>query len=100
MPGNDIEKEVIKMAAKMSSFTIQMDSEIKNELREVCDKEGYKLNKFIEKAVKNELTRRQLQNDYLIYANYMANEKATAVNLDEFAESIGVKTNKAHKGKS
>ncbi|PKL92969.1 MAG: hypothetical protein CVV21_01085 [Candidatus Goldiibacteriota bacterium HGW-Goldbacteria-1] len=87
------------MTAKMSSFTIQMDSEIKNELREVCDKEGYKLNKFIEKAVKNELTRRQLQDDYLTYANYMANEKATAVNLDEFAESIGVKAKKAHKGK-
>ena len=37
------------MGSKMSCITIQMDSEIKNELREVCDKEGYKLNKFIEK---------------------------------------------------
>jgi predicted transcriptional regulator len=83
------------MTTKVLSFTIQMNSEVKHELKEVCDKEGYKMNKFIEKAVVNELTRRQMQNDYLLYANYMANEKATAVDLDGFARSIGVKTGKA-----
>ena len=87
------------MTSKVSSFTIQMNSEVKHELKEVCDKEGYKLNKFIEKAVINELTRRQMQNDYLTYANYMVNEKATAVDLDGFARSIGVKTGKARGAK-
>lgn len=88
------------MTTKVSSFTIQMDSEVKHELKEVCDKEGFKLNKFIEKAVKNELTRRQMQNDYLTYAHYMANEKATAVDLDDFAQSLGIKTRKVHKDKA
>lgn len=88
------------MTAKMSSFTIQMDSIVKYELREVCEKEGFKMNKFIEKAVKNELMRRQLQSDYLTYANYMANEKATAVSLDDFAKSLGIKTGKKHKAKA
>lgn len=88
------------MAAKVSSFTIQMDSEIKHELKEICDKEGFKLNKFIEKAVKNEIARRQMQSDYLTYANYMANEKATAIDLDEFAQSIGVKTRTMRKEKA
>jgi hypothetical protein len=85
------------MTTKVSSFTIQMDSSVKHELKEVCEKEGFKLNKFIEKAVKNELTRRQLQADLLSYANYMSNEKETAIDLDDFAKSIGVKTRKHNK---
>ena len=80
------------MGAKLSSFTIQMDTEVKNLLKDVCDKEGYKLNKFIEKAVKNELARRQLQGDYVAYANYMVNEKSTAIGLDDFAKSLGLNT--------
>jgi predicted transcriptional regulator len=82
------------MTAKVSSFTIQMDCEVKHELKEICDREGFKLNKFIEKAVKNEINRRQMEEDLLTYANYMANEKESAVDLDRFAESIGVKTRK------
>ncbi len=82
------------MTTKVSSFTIQMDSEVKHELKEICDKEGFKLNKFIEKAVKNEINRRQTEEDLLTYANYMANEKDSAVDLDTFAGSIGVKTRK------
>jgi metal-responsive CopG/Arc/MetJ family transcriptional regulator len=82
------------MTTKVSSFTIQMDSEVKNELKEVCEKEGFKLNKFIEKAVINEITRRQQQADLLSYANYITNEKKSAVDLDDFARSIGVKTKK------
>lgn len=85
------------MALNMSSFTIQMDKEVKHELKEVCEKEGFKLNKFIEKAVKNELARRQQQLDFLTYANYMANEKNTAIELNEFAKGLGLKTKK--KGK-
>lgn len=79
------------MKTKTSSFTVKMDTLIKTEIKDYCDKEGYVFSKFIENAAKHKLEEIQLNEDLLIYAKYMANEKGTGINFDDFMQSVGVK---------
>lgn len=79
------------MKTKTSSFTVKMDTLIKTEIKDYCDKEGYVFSKFIETAAKNRLEEIQHNEDLLIYAKYMADEKGTGIDFDDFMESLGVK---------
>lgn len=79
------------MKTKTSSFTVKMDTLIKTEIKEYCEKEGYVFSKFIENAAKEKLEGIQLNEDLLVYAKYMANEKGTGTDFDEFMKSVGVK---------
>jgi hypothetical protein len=79
------------MKTKTSSFTVKMDTLVKTEIKDYCDKEGYVFSKFIENAAKDKLEQIQLNEDLLIYAKYMASEKGTGIDFDDFMESVGVK---------
>jgi|GEM_PF-2171289 hypothetical protein len=84
-------RQVKTMKTKTSSFTVKMDTLIKTEIKDYCDKEGYVFSKFIENAAKHKLEEIQRNEDLLIYAKYMANEKGTGIDFDAFMESVGVK---------
>ena len=79
------------IAAKTASFTVQLDKNVKDKLKRLCDEEGYKINKFIEKAVKHELFREQRKEDLLIIDNYEKYGKKTLTDYRAFAKELGLK---------
>ncbi|MFP4467019.1 MAG: RepB family protein [Candidatus Goldiibacteriota bacterium] len=79
------------MAPKTVSFTVQMDKSVKDRLKHLCEEEGYKMNKFIEKAVKHEIMREQHKEDLLIIDRYEKHGKKTLVDYKKFAKEYGLK---------
>gem|GEM_PF-1650928 len=76
---------------KSASFTIKMARDTKETLNKFCEENGFKINKFIEKAVIREISREKTKEDLIIYQNYIENDRNTAVDYHKFAKKMGMK---------
>ena len=78
------------MAATVS-FTVKMSKQTKEALKSICEADGFKINKFIEKAVLHEIEREKHKEELMVFENYEKYGIKKAVDYRKFAKERGLK---------
>jgi len=73
------------------TFTVKLDSDKRNLMREFCEKSGMKIQKFLANAIEHEVKREMLKEDLVIFEAYEKRGKKTASDMKKFAEELGLK---------
>ena len=76
---------------KTVSFTVKMSRTAKENLKAVCETGGFKINKFIEKAVLHEIEREMHKEDLLVMEQHEKYGKKSAVDYVDFSKKLGLK---------
>jgi len=79
------------MPAKTVTFTLKMDKDIRDTLKEFCNARGFMMKGFIEKAILDEIEKEELKEDLAAIHNYEKYEKETTIPLEKVAEKLGMK---------
>ncbi len=75
---------------KAITVTLKIDKDKKKAFYDFCHEQGLLVNKFVEKAVENEIERRLLEKSAAVFHNY-EKRKETAVDFDEAVKNYGKK---------
>lgn len=79
---------------RVVTFTVKIEDDKRDLLREYCNKSGIKIQKFLGNAILHEVERETMKEDLMIYQDYMKNGKKTARSYshEEFSKEMGYKT--------
>ena len=76
------------MVTKNVTFTMKIDKDIRNMLKEFCKLKGFLMKSFIEKAIIHEIEKEELKEDLLAIENYEKYEKNNTIPLEKVAEEL------------
>lgn len=76
------------MASKNVTFTMKIDKNIRDTLKEFCRSKGFLMKSFIEKAIIHEIEKEELKEDLLAIENYEKYEKNNTIPLEKVAEEL------------
>jgi hypothetical protein len=78
------------MAGKDVTFTMKVDKDVRDLLKDFCKSRGFLMKSFIEKAIIDEIEKEELKEDLLAIQNYEKYEKETTIPMDKVAEELGI----------
>ena len=76
---------------KVVTFTVKIEDNKRDLMREFCDKSGIKMQKFLGNAIQHEVERETMKEDLMIYEDYIQHGKKTAYDYKDFAKKMGYK---------
>ncbi len=82
------------MPGKNVTFTMKVDKDVRDLMKDFCKSRGFLMKSFIEKAIVSEIEKEELKEDLLAIQNYEKYEKETTIPLDKVAEEIGMRYGK------
>jgi len=75
-------------------FTMKVDKDVRDLVKDFCRSRGLIMKSFIEKAILNEIEKEELKEDLkedlLSIRNYKRNEKDNTIKLKNVAEELGL----------
>ena len=78
------------MPGKNVTFTMKVDKDVRDLLKDFCKSRGFLMKSFIEKAIVDEIEKEELKEDLIAIQNYEKYEKETTIPLDKIAEELGL----------
>ncbi|PKL92623.1 MAG: hypothetical protein CVV21_02375 [Candidatus Goldiibacteriota bacterium HGW-Goldbacteria-1] len=75
--------------AKNVTFTMKVDKDVRDLLKDFCRSRGFMMKSFLEKAILDEIEREEMKEDLLSIQNYERNEKGNTIPLENVAEELG-----------
>jgi hypothetical protein len=78
------------MPGKNVTFTMKVDKDVRDLLKDFCKSRGFLMKSFIEKAIVDEIEKEELKEDLLAIQNYEKYEKETTIPLDKVAKELGL----------
>jgi len=81
---------------KNVTFTMKVDKDVRDLMKDFCRSRGFMMKSFIEKAILDEIEREELKEDLLSIQNYERNEKDNTIELKSIAEELGFYGKKKH----
>jgi len=81
---------------KNVTFTMKVDKDVRDLMKDFCRSRGFLMKSFIEKAILDEIEREELKEDLLSIQNYERNEKDNTIELKNVAEELGFYGKKKH----
>lgn len=78
------------MPNKNVTFTMKVDKDVRDLMKDFCKSRGYMMKSFIEKAIMDEIEKEELKEDLLAIQHYEKYEKDTSIPLDKVAEELGM----------
>lgn len=79
------------MTVKTVTFTLKMDKDIRDTLKEFCNTRGFMMKGFVEIAIMDEIEKEELKEDLAAIHNYEKYERETTIPLERVADRIGIK---------
>ncbi|MBP7792153.1 MAG: hypothetical protein KA120_03730 [Candidatus Goldbacteria bacterium] len=76
------------MLNKNVTFTMKIDKNVRDVLKEFCKSKGFLMKSFIEKAIIHEIEKEELKEDLLAIENYEKYEKSNTIPLEKVAEEL------------
>lgn len=76
------------MAGKNVTFTMKVDKDVRDLLKDFCKSRGFLMKAFLEKAIIDEIEKEELKEDLVAIQNYEKHEKETTIPLDRVAEEL------------
>ena len=76
---------------KVVTFTVKIEDNKRDLMREFCDKSGIKMQKFLGNAIQHEVEREIMKEDLMIHEDYVKYGKKTASDYRDFAKKMGFK---------
>ena len=77
--------------SKVVTFTVKLEKDKRELMKEYCEKSGIKIQKFLANAITQEVKREKLKEDLLVYEEYVKYGKKTATDYKTFAKKLGLK---------
>jgi len=75
---------------KTITWTLKIDREKKQEVTDFCQEQGLLLNRFIEKALENEIEKRLIEKSAAVFSDYEEKKKG-AIEFDKAVKLYGKK---------
>lgn len=75
--------------SKNVTFTMKVDKDVRDLLKDFCRSRGFMMKSFLEKAILDEIEREEMKEDLLSIQNYERNEKGNTIPLGNVAEELG-----------
>ena len=73
---------------KSITFTMKMDSDVRDMLKDFCKSRGFVMSSFLEKAIVDEIEKEELKEDLMAIQHYEKFERDTTIPFDKVAEDI------------
>ena len=73
---------------KNVTFTMKLDKDIRDMLKEFCNSRGFLMSAFLEKAIIDEIEKEELKEDLSAIQHYEKFERETTIPFDKVAEEI------------
>jgi molybdopterin-guanine dinucleotide biosynthesis protein A len=71
---------------KNVTFTMKVDSDIRDMLKEFCKSRGFLMSSFLEKAIVDEIEKEELKEDLMAIQHYEKYERETTIPFGKVAE--------------
>jgi|DewCreStandDraft_4_1066084.scaffolds.fasta_scaffold02906_5 molybdopterin-guanine dinucleotide biosynthesis protein A len=82
------------MSNKNVTFTMKIDKNIRDVLKEFCKSKGFLMKSFIERAIIDQIEKEELKEDLLAIEYYEKYEKNNTIPLEKVAEELGMYSKK------
>ncbi|MFP4466932.1 MAG: RepB family protein [Candidatus Goldiibacteriota bacterium] len=71
------------------TFTMKIDKKVRDKLKEFCEKKGFVMKSFVERAILDEIEKEEEKEDLLAIARYEKYERNSTIPLETAAEEAG-----------
>ena len=82
---------------KTVTFTMKIDKETRDILKEFCRVKGFVMSSFIKRAIMDEIEKEELKEDLLAIEHYEKYEKGKEIPYEKVAEELGLRYGKKRK---
>jgi hypothetical protein len=79
------------MTAKTVTFTLKMNKDIRDVMKEFCNARGFMMKGFVEKAIMDEIEKEELKEDLGAIHNYEKYERETTIPLEKVADNLCIR---------